>query len=364
MHSTPMLVLFLTAISACGGREGGTPVVPRPSPIIEIPLPHVVHPRFAVVPAELGDPGIAERLTYRTRISRWGKLWLKPDGEPARSRPATEVSDDLVLPVIDASRARLRVVIEDDDMRYAAWIARDDAATVPIVPIQLADRAGHAVEDAGVFLDPGATIELGVRADHRREVILRDDAIRARGFVPATALGEVWPATHAPRAAGAHRTLDAEAPIRVRPDPAADVAAIAATAVEVVEIAAESYTGWTAIEIARPFARVRGFVPAGALHPTDGFGTIGHGSGHGFGISDTDRATLAVGTCLFDTPTGEVIGVNLVGKERYANAPSPQHPGWWAIYVDSPWQSVMMYAHDTGTDPKQPLWEACGSFAR
>jgi hypothetical protein len=366
--------LWAVFIAACAGE------VPRPTAgpsaaahVVEVATPYVPTPAIAVNANELGDPGVMDRLAYRTRVTTWGALWLREDARgpaPKRMAYTGEASKD--VSVLDVAHDRVRIVIEDDDTRYGVWIARTDTATVPLVTIQLADRDGRAIEGNGVWLSPGAPIELGARIGRRREVIARDEALRVRGFVPASALGDVWRVAETNSAAAAkaasaseHVWIDAEVPIRAAPDAAASAVAMTSAQVEAVKLAArETYGGWQWIEIERPFERVRGYVPGGVMRTeSTEFGTIGTGGGHGFGISDTDPVTLAVGTCLFDAVNGEIVGVNLGSKQRVGAKPEADHPGWWMVYVDSPWSALELWAHDASPDPQRPSWETCGSFA-
>lgn len=353
---------------ACASTSAPAPAVPSAPRVVQVAAPHVAPPAIAINANELGDPGIEDRLVYRARVTTWGPLWLRQDAkDPARKRMTYTGEGGKDLRVLDVARDRVRVVIADDDTRYAVWIARRDTATVPVATIQLADRDGRAFDGNGVWLYPGAPIELGEKIGKRREVIARDDELRLRGFVPASALGEVWRFAGKPaNPAGAHVWIDPEVAIRAAPDASADAVAMTAAQVEAVKVEArETYGGWQWIEIARPYERVRGYVPGGAVKPMpDDVTTHGTGSGHGFGISDTDPVTLAVGACLFDAADGEVVGVNLSAKQRVGGKPSAERPGWWLVYVDSPWSALELWAHDASPDPQHPRWETCGSYAR
>ncbi|MCX5744485.1 MAG: hypothetical protein NT062_18495, partial [Proteobacteria bacterium] len=283
---------------------------------IEVPSPPVVRLSTAIVPSELGDPGVEARLGYRTQLARSGKVWLKLDTRPSRDKLQSNERGK-PIPVVEETRTHLRIVIDDDGARWLAWIARDDAKLVPAATVQLADRVGRAHARAGVWLDPGAAITLigepiGEPSGRRREVAVVDRSVEASGWVRVTALAEVYPVT-APRAlpADAPRLrLDAQTVIRVAPDPGAAEVARTLDALAVAPSAPPT-GAWREVELVRPFGRVHGFVPVRALHVDDDLGTIGLGGGHGFGMSNAVFKKLAVGACLFDGASGDVIGVNL-----------------------------------------------------
>ncbi|MBA3820413.1 MAG: hypothetical protein H0X17_16090, partial [Deltaproteobacteria bacterium] len=153
---------------------------------------------FDVVAAELGDPGVLDRIRHRVRLRRMTKASPLPaapmDIVIARQHDPHDV--DRILPVLGESASQIRVVIEDDDARVALWIDRVDTWQTMLVPIQLADREGRAAVGSGAWLTAGAAIEVasppaGDRSGRRR-VQLRDDAITVAGTVPAAVVGNVW----------------------------------------------------------------------------------------------------------------------------------------------------------------------------
>ena len=144
----------------------------------------------------------------------------------------------------------------------------------------------------------------------------------------------------------------------IRAAPAGPI--IATTLVDGVAITTgPTRDGWTTIDMRRPYARIHGVVLAASIGtgPT-GIHTVGGGSG--FGISDTEHVALPAGACLFDAPEQDTIGVNLKAIVRYAHRPTREHPGWWSVYVGSPWAILSVFAHDLGSDPNAPRWDLCG----
>lgn len=365
---------WLAIVSGCVGpatRPASTPNPPDRTEWVAIAAPSVPRPTYRILPAELGDPGIAGRLAYRTTLRRSGPVWLELDTKPSKDKLAAS-DRGKQIPVIDETSTRLRVVVQDDDMRFAVWIAREDVYASVRATIQLARHDGRAHRRSGVWIDPGAKLELGARVDQRREVSVEDDDLAvANGWLPIAAVSEVFPTT--PRvvrtrdASAIERQLQRGAEIRVAPEATSLLLATAADELDVYELG--SADGYSEIELVRPFGMVRGYVPSSAVSGNgfSRFGTIG--GGHGFGISHADRASLPLGSCVFDAAGGEVIGVSLDGKPRYARRPGSatatgSGPGWWQIYVDSPWGSMLVWAHDLKDDVQNPEWETCGTYAK
>ncbi len=337
------------------------------------------HAAFATVPAELGDAGALERIRHRVRV-RWMNRASPTHGapmEPILTHTPSNVDVDRILPVIGESATEIRVVVEDDDARLALWIDRHDAWPTVLVPIQLADREGRVPKQTGAFLDTGAPIDVAFGRDRVRHVTLRDDDVAVEGWVPAEAIGNVWiappgdrTATHVasyftssytpPSDRRPKTRFASHATLRAAPDDTAPIVGVVLGA-DVIGFVDNARGAWTEVEVPRDHARLRGFVRAAALRPA-GDELIGHGSGtgSGFGISDTARIVVPAGTCLFDRASGEVAGVQLAESERYGER-DVEGDGWSRVYVDSPWAVLGFFVHDTGSDPKQPVWESCAN---
>ena len=312
---------------------------------------------YAIDPAELGDDGVIAKIPHHARILRFRRARVSLDGEPFE-RGASAADSHPVFPVIGETRDRVRVVSDDDDAIVALWIERADLATTLVAPVQLMDEVGSVPVDAGVWLDAGADVDVGSPHDGRREIALVDDAVKAKGWVRDDAIGTVWVDQPVARTAAKTHVLEAHATIRAAAR--ADAPAIAETIEELrVSVIAGRGT-WTQIELARPGARIRGFVLANQVDTTEGM--IGHGSGtgHGFGISDTDEFEVTKGACLFDRDAGDVIGVTTGTKVRYGSH-RRDHLEWAKIYVDTSWGLASVTVHDTArsADPAKARWESC-----
>lgn len=369
------LLAVACVLTGCGGNL--PPISDARPTAIDVIAPPPERASFAVVPAELADNGVLDRIRHRARVRRIGNASLRVDGNKLdSSRTNGELA--YVLPVIGESRMKIRVVADDDDARLAVWIDRGDAWDSIAKPIQLADRDGHAAPDAGAWAVLGAPVEIRSESvGERRVVRIRDNDVRVEGWVAATVVAKVWLAPAGDRApldlkmnevkgfappADAHAKLALHATIRAAPDPrAAVIATIEQLGSEEPDVRAavvRTVGAFREIELIRHYVRIRGFVLASEVTVV-GEPLIGHGagSGHGFGMSHTDRIDIPAGTCLFDAIDGEVTGVQLAPSTRMGRRRTDGP--WSMVYVENAWSVATLYVRDTSGDPKQPHWESC-----
>lgn len=359
-------------VCACGGPPltGGSP---PPSTVAIVP-PRLPRAEFAVAPAELNDPGILDRIQHRTRLRRFGSAWIREDeADPTRTRYAGSDTDH-VLPVIGESRTRIRVAFEDDNARLAMWIAREDTWPVAAVSIELSDGAGNASRDAGVFASRGAPLALAEREGDRRAVRVLDELLELRGYVPDSVIANVWLAGPGDKPASFSTTSSTswetppdlrthvrfliETKIRSAPDGKSRVIAVVEKP-DVIGVIANNLGEYRQVEIARPYARVLGYVAASEVSyaSSQGHGS-GTGTGHGFGMSHADRIDVPAGTCLFDRADGEVVGVQSEPTTRLGRR-ARDGDKWSLIHVGTRWTVADVYIHDESDDPTQPRWESC-----
>lgn len=320
------------------------------------------------------DAGVIDRIRHRTRVRRFGSAWLRED-ESDRTRTSHAGSDsDVVLPVIGESRQRIRVAFEDDSAMLAMWIPREDTWPVTAVAIELSDETGSAKPDAGVFADRGAPLTLAERKGDRRAVRVRDELLELRGFVPDGVIANVWLAEPGDPKASFSTTQDyhwarpADLRTRVRfliatkirsaPDGKSPVIATVENT-DVVGVIARNLGEFRQVEIARPYARVVGYVAASEVSYTSDDPEIhGTGGGHGFGMSHADHIDVPAGTCLFDRADGEVVGVQKVPTTRLGRK-ARDGAKYSQIHIGTRWSVADVYIHDLSDDPTQPRWEAC-----
>jgi hypothetical protein len=324
-----------------------------------------------VVPAELADPGILDRIPHRVLVKRWGLGWLTRDGAPIGNE-AREIEEAQVVHVLGEHGRKIRIVVEDDQARYAAWIARDDAAETVLVPLVLADSRGAQLP---ISLQPGVTLDAAPKRGAFRGVAVVDPLLAVEGWARSGAIGHVWVVRAAdasnvrmgphpsngwqpPRDLTPLLRLARGAQLRVAADPAALVIATV-KADEFVVGKAGTSGAYTEVVATRPYVKVRGFIEtAQVLGETEDFVLFGSGSGRGFGMSHAVKHEIPAGTCLYAQSDGEVIGVTLEADTRLGGRLGED--GWAMIYINSPWGVSSMYAKNLGRDPSQPpSWDSC-----
>lgn len=357
-------VALAWGLAACGQSVPPRPPAKAPestSPAAAIgPVPHAP---FAVVPAELGDDHVLDRIPHRAMVKRWSVAWLAENGPPIGDPARTERNEARdILPVLDERGKKIRIVVDDDKARFAAWIARDDAWSTVLVPLAIG---------SGVSVDPGVALEpAGARGAERRVAII-DDMLAAEGIVAARALGEVWVAPgqatqtrigtvrrwQAPRSDRELVRLPRGASLRARAERDAPTIATV-TADELVVEQLGTNGAFTEVLAERPYVHVHGFVEtARVLGTTDDLVTSGSGTGRGFGMSHAIKHEVPAGTCLYDRPDGDVIGVTLEAESRLGGP--LRQDGWAMVYLVSPWNVTSMYVKNIGTDPSAPVWDSC-----
>ena len=355
----------LIGLSACGQSlpaKRTDPVGPDPAgAALEIP-----RAPYDVVPAELGDPHILDRIRHRVLIRRWGLAWMTRDGAPLGREGNLEVEVADMVHVLGEHGKKIRIVVEDDAARYAAWVPRDDAALTVLVPIALADRRGVELP---IKLEPGVTLEVAPGRGVLRDVAIVDPMLAVEGWAPGRAIGNIWiarPGDAADVRLGPHHSrhwtpergqgallrLARGAQLRAAPEAGATVIATV-KADEFVVVKAGVRGEYTEVITTRPYVTVRGFIEtAKVLGETEDFITHGSGSGHGFGMSHAQKHEIPAGTCLFDRSDGDVIGVTLETQTRLGGKLGDD--GWAMIYIDSPWGVASMYAKNLGAS-----WDSC-----
>lgn len=366
-----------------------------------VAAPVVREAALDVAPAELGDPGVVERLRHRVRLRQFGRAWLRLDGPLLSEGTGGPIDDeeamDELMPALGETASRIRVVTEEDGVRVAVWVERRDAWETALAPVRLDTGAGGAGgagsawlggvagaaaagegAAAGVWLEAGAPLRvMRGPVGGRREIELREHAVLARGTVPAALVGHVWLVPHDDRTetAMADRcpTEDWKPPPDPRPKMVIDADAVirAAAAAEAPAIATVQLpydvavlgkrAEWVQIELRLQYARIRGYVPASALtEPEDDVSLAGRCGLRGFGMSHADRIEVPAGTCLFDRANGDVVGVAIETKIRLG-ARARSGSEWSLVYVGTRWSQASLYVHDTGRDPARPGLESCAA---
>jgi len=374
MRKALVVACALTGLAGC--RHTLPDGASSSATLVDVVTPTPLRASFEVVPAELGDAGVLDRIRHRVRLRRFGRAntTLAGDDEPRISR--SHGGDVLsVLPVVGEQRGRIRVVIEDDHARYALWIDRDDTWKTITASLQLANRDGRAARDTGVRVTPGVPIEVGARAGNLRAVAIHDEQLAIDGWAPAQLIGNIWlvdKGDHTPTDLAQNTTYEWVPPHDAGPPARLSLGAVVRTSATVTSpvIATVIMDGvhatlgrqrgsFVEVDIYRPHVHVHGFVESRLVgKPLDLLVGHGSGTGHGFGMSHADRIEVTPGACLYDNVDGDVIGVQLETSVHLGER-AIDEAGWSLVYVDNPWAVVSLYVRDLSSDPKQPQWESC-----
>jgi hypothetical protein len=353
MHAIRVLTSLL-GVAGCGGASASfvthaaAPTVAR-----QVAIPR---PVFDVVPAELGDHHVLDRIHARALIKNWCVMFLVPGGELIASDFDCERDARDVVPVLDAKKGDLRIVVEDDATRLAVWILRLQARPTVLVPTTI------GTSRLGVTYLPGAAITVEAHIGDSRSIAFSDTTLNIpAAVVPADHVGDVWVAredVEAPSTLplGNARTVELEpgALIQRAPDLQADT--LASTTDSAIAIVHAERQGWLEIELRHARVRVRGFVDARETTPSEGYGFGRSGRGHGVGASHAVSHQVPAGTCLYADANGEVIGVTLEPQARLGR---PEHEGWARVYVATRWRTLELAIKNQSTDPAVPQWESC-----
>ena len=245
------------------------------------------------------------------------------------------------------------------------WIERADLAPVIVRESKL-EAIEHMDPGVGVWLAPGTELETDVKQDATNRahvgVTVRDTAIDVAGWTSPKAVGTVWvgdvPALATDPPPSNPATLAAGA--RVHSSPSFDAADLAIVGTESIPVSIrEAHKPWNEVEINRAGARVRGFVRDEELSDSGSPLGRGTGHGHGYGVSDIGHIVIPENACLYDRPSGEVIGVNTKTRERHGHLPPTTE--WARVYADTDyWGVVEIYVHAAVVrSPTDIVWETC-----
>lgn len=288
-----------------------------------------------VVPAMLADPGVMERIPRRVWIAKLGMSRLRFDDAPnaafQREPPMQPVT------VLDVGRKSLRVISDADGARVALWIDDGDAAPVAVVAARLTDESGKAASDTGVWVSPGARLELREPKLERHEVRVVSASLRVTGWIEKRAIGVVW--THAkPEQFGPTATVVSFTTLRAAPDEKAPI--VADTLVRLGAISGDARGGWRLVELAVDRVRVRGFVPEASVENEPPHEVDSISLGNIYTVSHTVKIDVPAGACLYDRADGEVVGVNTRTRSRLGHQ---RDTDWQDVFVDGPWGLRTLY---------------------
>ena len=339
--------LVLAALAGCGSSGQGHPSAEPVASARRGPI------RRVVVPAQLGDPGVVDRIPWGARVARRGAFrFTLADETSERGDRDIHVADaalDKVWPVIAESAAEVQLVSDDDDARLAIWVARADLAAVAIDDVAVAERPGRGADATHrAELRSGAPVQRGDSSGTHRHVTVGGD-VRVLGWIPESALGDVFRVRIEPDGDRLGGSVAAGKLVRARPETTSPPLAVIIRRVP-AQLHVGAPAGWRDVTVSTDYVRVRGYIAESDLSREISF--EGLGSGRGYGMSHRPQITVPAGACLYAEPDGEVVGVNTEERTRYSGGAA--EPGWWEVVVGTDWGLHDLYVRALDPEAKPP----------
>ncbi len=326
--------------------------------------------RVTVTPPELGDPLIVAGITRFARVMNPATFWIHSLLPPQQFTTTSRKPNGEILPVLEISNHRLRVVVGDRSARIAIWI-RDTDAVVGVAEVVALTNGRDTTEGPrrlGVWAKPGVPLRVIKSNGVRVQVELEEDFV-AVGWISKSVLARAW--TVRPTklsSAGVSQRRSAVRVGAVLRDAPSDDATSFATVRRSTEVRIVGRSGgWYEVERDSVGMYVRGFInsaelvaiaasPESSAQPQPQHATPTQSSAQqDHHYSDV----VPAGTCLLAGMTGEILGVTLVEVSDALQAPIRR--GWWRLTVLSPWGLIEILAHDQSGGRGEPVWSRCGA---
>lgn len=149
-------------------------------------------PRASANPALTLEPDYTSRFKDRASLAVAGQIYFEPDG-PALVEAERTVEVPLQLVVVERHERHLRVALADGGAVVLVYVPRHDfASRVTREARLLVDPLPKADRRAGVFLRPGARVEVRARTTKYFRVEFEDSDLRCDGYLPKPSLGLVY----------------------------------------------------------------------------------------------------------------------------------------------------------------------------
>ncbi|MEZ4369462.1 MAG: hypothetical protein R3B07_01495 [Polyangiaceae bacterium] len=248
-------------------------------------------------------PGYKQRLRRRAALAVAGRLYFEHPGEVvAEAERPIDVAFELV--VVEETPRFLRVVLEDSGAAVLAYVPRTDIAVRVTAEVRLlADPLPKPDRRPGIFLRPGAQVEVAARTQQHFRVQFRDADLECEGYVPKSVLGRVYEPQSAVIAAS-ELTTDSE--LLTAPGGQPLPCALSSGVHLVSEI--ERSGDYTLVEYTSSHLRLVGWVRSARVHnaSTAGFVRLADLGGFGRAASSETYVTLRGGAKLFSAQGGPI----------------------------------------------------------
>ena len=305
---------------------------PEPTPPARTATRQAVPEGSAPAIAPLLGDGFESRVLLRAKVYVDASARVRADERlpaavpaPAAAPAARDVDALVVLEHgNDGAAADVRVAVDTRTLRVALWMDAAGLATVVTKTASFSPGARGAAPARAPVGRPGLRVKLGQSSEARVEVSATYEfaspdsgTIALRGWLDKNAVGYVYePALDAgsASAAGVAQFVDSEVDIAARAGgPAlAHVGPGGGGVFFPVQVLGRA-GGFAEVLLTASELELRGFVPQSALEPLEPESARGWGRAH-FRAKlwqrwPKEQVRVPVGTCIYDAPDGEVIGV-------------------------------------------------------
>ncbi len=279
--------------------------------------------------------GLALAGEPRVVVERAGAWWVAPT-DPAGAAPPASGWLPREGQFVASDADRIRATFRSGDFDVTLWVVRADCARRIAGRVELAPKPGSG--PGGVALLGGAPVRVGEAKGDALLVTYAADGILTTGWVPASAVDEVWNDEGRELRAG-DLLASGDDGLAIRSRPRGRVTAILGGGSD--QFWTLSTLGergrWTEVELVSIQVEGRGWVRSDDVREVDlyDFGR-GFGSG-GFGCSHCVRISVPAGTEV-RAPGGEVFAVAVAAGEVIGEGPLAD--GVLPVSVQTAWGAV------------------------
>lgn len=340
-------LLAALLLSACGSVA---PRVPTPAPE---PAPP---PAPSVVLIETADASVSDR-TPALSIPPVAAL-LRDGFEQRfaeRALPHDRSGQNKPHVVVDKGPGKARIIFDEATERLLFWVEDSGLLETPASVTPLTRNPAKPGPKERVLVGPGAFLtRLRDQAGFVR-VSASDQTVAAEGWLPASAIARTYVPATVPAVSGNQRwALARGANLLERPGGPA-LAKLLDTAPPQVTVDGISTGPAWFVEVAYGSSSlsVRGFVPKSALSEPQSMGWGRKGFGYAAHQDPpSEILTFSTGTCLYDEPWGEVIGVLRLPVSKSVHIETGATSAWRLL--DFPRTGAKAWAPREGAQPNQP----------
>jgi len=332
-------LLGLVMAAGCGGGRGAGPAAPGGDD--------------AALRGLLRDPRAWP--DAEVVVGRFGVARFTVDGDdamPGHDLEAGEQPGDdtpVRYRVIDAFAGQVRILAAGRGLLLALWVPAADLRLVVTAPARLVSAPDAAAGDTGVTVGPGTAVYVAERRSGAAHVRGEAGAVRFDGWLPAAQLARFYRVADA---APPSRGMSVPRGARILDRPGGALVAVL-TEDSTVEPVGDPDGGFQRVIHVRGVVRVDGYLVLPPPRPIRTYDEPEPGLDRPPpSIDAAHRVELPVGTCLYGSRAGRLVGADQGAGPQYGR---DQLDGWWEVSVHTEWGVGTVWAHRGGDG-----WDRCG----